>query len=112
MPGGKPSFHFSGEVKIKNNGEDPIANLKLQQIGLYDDTLEVLKFKPVFTNQKDKANSNFQPKDVKDFLITAPNKMNIDKLNDHKVISMLLRFSSESKVFDYRIDNVKIERVY
>ena len=112
MPGGKPSFHFSGEVNIKNNSDEPVANLELQQIAVLDDTLEVLNFKPVFTNQDDKTSYNFQPKEVKDFSIAAPNKMNIAKLNDLKVVSLLLKFSSEGKTFDYKIDSVKIEKVY
>ena len=67
MPGGKPSFHLSGEMKIKNNSDEPVANLQLQQIAVFNDTLEVLKFKPVFNNRDDKPDNNIQPKDDKGF---------------------------------------------
>lgn len=112
MPGGRHSFHLSGDIKIKNNSDEPVTNIELQQIAIFNDTLEILKFKPIFNGGSDKSGYNIQPKDEKDFSITAPDKINIDKLNDLKVVSLLLKFSSEDKTFDYKIDSVKIERVY
>jgi len=112
MPGARHSFHLSSEIKIQNNSDKPITNLKLWQITVYDDTIEVLKFKPLFNNLKDKSVTRFIPKDLKDFSITAPDKINIDKFRNLKVINLLLKFSSDDKTFDYKIDNVEIERVY
>ena len=112
MPGARHSFHLSGEIKIQNNSDEPITNLKLWQITVYDDSIEVLKFKPLFSNLKDKSVTGFIPKDLKDFSIAAPDKINIDKFRNLKVINLLLKFSSDDKTFDYKIDNVEIERVY
>jgi hypothetical protein len=112
MPGARHSFQLSGEIKIQNNSDEPISNLKLRQITVYDSTIEVLKFIPVFNNLKDKSITSFLPKDLKYFSITAPENINIDNFKNLKVIDLLLEFSSDDKTFDYKIGNVKIERVY
>jgi len=112
MPGGKPSFHFSSEIKIQNDSDEPVANLNLQQITMYDDTVEVLQFKPVFINRKGGSDNIILPNGIKDYSITSPDKINIDRLNNLKVINLILKFSSEGKTFNYRIESVKIERVY
>jgi len=112
MPGGEPSFHLSCELRIKNNSDVPVENLKLQQVIMLDDTLEILKFKPLFVNRKNKSDMSLLPNEAKDFSIAAPDKINIDKLSDNKVVSLLLNFSSEGKMFEYKIDSVKIDRVY
>jgi hypothetical protein len=112
MPGGEPSFHLLCEIRIKNNSDVPVENLKLQQVSMFDDTLEILKFKPLFVNRKIKSDMSLLPNEAKDFSISAPDKINIAKLKDNNVISLLLNFSSEGKTLEYKIDSVKIDRVY
>jgi hypothetical protein len=112
MPGGKPSFHLSADIKIKNNSNVPVTNLTLHQIVVYEDTNKIEGFKPVFVNRKDDSDNNFIPGEVKDFSITAPDRVNFEKLYKLKEINLLLQFSSGDKMFEYMINNVKIERVY
>ncbi len=112
MPGGKPSFHFSGKIKIENISEESIESLRLRQITIYKDTLEILKFIPEFINLNDKSKNNFQPKESMEFSIAAPDKMKIDSLLNVNLVDLLLNFTSGGKTFIYKIENVKIERVY
>jgi hypothetical protein len=112
MPGMIPSFHFSCEVLIQNNGGEPVENLQLQRVTVYEDTLELLKFKPEFINRKDPSNNNIQPEELTEFSVSAPGKIKIDNLKKVEVINLLLYFTSMDKPFIYKIDNVKIERVY
>jgi hypothetical protein len=112
MPGGIPSFHFSGELKIENNSEKLIKNLMLRQITIYDDTLEILKFTPRFIDLNSKSNNYFQPGELKKFSVAAPDRIKVDNLLNVKLVNLLLNFSSGGKTFVYKIENIKIERVY
>jgi hypothetical protein len=55
---------------------------------------------------------NLLPDEVKDYSLAAPDKINIEKISDYTAVNMLLKFSSEGRTMEYKIDSVKIGRVY
>ncbi|MDR3627828.1 MAG: hypothetical protein P4L45_13385 [Ignavibacteriaceae bacterium] len=112
MPGSKPSFHLLGKLNIKNNNNNTIENLKLQQGIIYNGTTEVVKFTPVVTNQANGSGFNVLPKETKEFTFALPDKIRIENMADIKEINLLLKFSSNGKTYDYAINNVNIEKVY
>jgi hypothetical protein len=112
MPGGKPSFHLSGEIEIKNTGDEIVSTLNLDQIAIYNNTTDVYKFKPVFNNKKEAADNDILPKAQKDYFIASPDKINTDKFKNLDSIKLLLSFSSGGKRFEFETDNIKIQRVY
>jgi len=112
MPGGRPSFHISGELGIKNENRERLENLKLRQVVIYHDTLELIKIIPLFKIKNNLNDSTLHPGESKNFLISAAEKTDIKNLGNVKLINLLLMFSSEGKTFEYKIDNIEVERVY
>lgn len=115
MPGinMKPTFHFNGEIKIKNTSEDLVKDLKLQEIDFYTDSTLLFKFIPVFKNKMDDSVNTISPLGESYFTFNSPKGLVIkSELVPQKFCNALLKFSSEGKTFEYKIDNIKVEKVY
>lgn len=111
MPGSRPSFHLSGELKIQNLGSQVLDGITIQQCIISRDTTEVLKFKPVFS-KKNQGGNNLNPGETGSFSLASPDNVDFTKLNNLNSANILFELSSGGKYFEFKIDNVKIDRVY
>jgi hypothetical protein len=121
MPGSSPSFHITGEVRIKNQDKDIAANLILQEIIIYRNNEEIIKFIPLFKYENnpgnldtnDQINYNIKPGEEKNFSFNTNGNIKVNKeLQDTQTADAVLKFSSAGKLYDYRIENIKVERIY
>ncbi len=115
MPGinMQPTFHFAGELKIKNNSGETVRELKLQEINFYFDSTLVYKFVPVFKKKMDDSSNNISSSGEEIFAFSSPKGLKLkSELNSQKLFNAVLRFSSGGKIFEFKIDNIKVEKVY
>ncbi len=115
MPGinMKPSFHFTGEVIIKNNSSDIIKNLNLQEIEIYTDSILVYQFSPKFLNKENDSTNSILSSEEKTFSFSSPKGLILkNELNQKKMCNALLKFSAEGATIECKIKNIQIEKVY
>ena len=113
MPGGQPSFHISGEVRIKNGESIDITNLKLESINVFQNSELLGSLKPDF-NIKNENEDNIIPVDSERsyfFKAKMPSKV-ITNFNEDEPVNMKFLFRWADKSYLHDIENVKVQKVY
>jgi len=111
MPGKEPSFHLSGKIKIINNEESSLINLILRGIIISQGSESVLQSHVFFNTLS--GDNDILPNSEKVFNFkTSMNMEKINRININKVISLKLLFTSGGKNYNFKVDNIKIEKVY
>ena len=115
MPGinMRPTFHFTGKIIIENNSADLVKYLKLQEIDIYSDSILIYKFAPIFKSEINDTLNNILPSSEKVFTFMSPKELLMKNgFDPQKHFSALLKFSSEGNIFEYKINNIKVDKVY
>ncbi len=114
MPGlTQPTFHFVGNIKIKNEENETLKNLKLEEIKIFRDDTAVYNFQPVFNVNTNDSTSNIHPQEEKVFTFRTPDGLKAaSDLNLDRNFSASLLFTCEGRTFEFIIPKIKIEKVY
>jgi len=114
MPGGKPTFHISGNLAIKNEETFKIKKIGLKEIILLQDDNPIYKFNPLFEPvNEDTSNKELKIEETKDFHIGLRSGLSIaTELDSERPINAKLFFVSDEKTFEYNILNIRIEKAY
>ena len=106
MPGGSPTFHIAGQIKIERKGSDTAEIIKLKQVSIFQERKKIYEFVPLFEIINDKeSDSGFR------FGTNKGLSINRD-LDEEKMISAELQFESAGRSFLHKIENIKIEKAY
>ncbi len=114
MPGGKPTFHISGNLAIKNEETFKIKKIGLKEIILLQDDNPIYKFNPLFEPvNEDTSDKELKIEETKDFHIGLRSGLSIaTELDSERPINAKLFFVSDEKTFEYNILNIRIEKAY
>jgi hypothetical protein len=111
MPGKESSFHVSGTVNIKNNEEINLSSIHLREI-VISQGKELVSQSHVLFNSSSGENSIHPNSEVSFNFKTSMVLDMIDRININNPISVELLFTSSAKNYNFKIDNIKIEKVY
>ena len=113
MPGGSASFHISGEIKMKNDENQEITDLKLTTIKVFQSNKLMYSFTPQFSPKIKGEEFLIPAKSERDFLFSSKSRLSVSKnLNAEQPILIKLLFKGKEKSFLYQMENIKIEKVY
>ena len=111
MPGKTNLFYLSGNIRIRNIKNEYLNNLELNEVTLLQDDKVVHVVKPVF--YADNGSPHISPGEEKFFTLkTAAGLKILDKLNLNIPLDLKLKFVDGEAAYIYKINNVKIEKVY
>ncbi len=111
MPGKPNMLYINGNIKIRNVKNEFINELELMEIRLLQDDEKVSAFKPVF--YADNGSPHISPGEEKFFTLKTPGGLKIlDKLNMNKPLELLLEFASGKETYSYKVEKIKIEKIY
>ena len=111
MPGKETSFHISGTVNIKNNDEVTLSGIYLRDIVISQGN-ELVSQSHVLFNPLSGENSILPNSETIFDFKTSMNLDKIKRININNSISIELLFTSFGKNNNFKIDNIKIEKVY
>lgn len=113
MPGGAPSFHFAGDLIIKNISDDPVKSLLLRVVKVFQDGKELYSISPEFSPISQDDDKSIAGESEKTFLFNTSKKIPIkDEMDMQRQIEMHLLFSDEGKEFIFKIENLTVEYIY
>lgn len=114
MPGVSPGkFHLTGEVILRNQGDEEIKNISLYNIIVYSSEEIIYSFKPYFTNKMKEDSFNLETGMDKIFGFGMTEGLKIDvRLGKNKIINIDLNFVSDKGSYSYSIDSVEVEEAY
>ena len=111
MPGKTNLFYLSGNIRIRNIKNEYLNNLELNEVTLLQDDKVVHVVKPVF--YADNGSPHISPGEEKFFTFkTVAGLKILDKLNLNIPLDLKLKFVDGEAAYIYKINNVKIEKVY
>lgn len=114
MPGVSPGkFHLTGEVTLKNLGDNDINDISLNKIIVYSSEDFIYTFKPYFKNNLEEDNFNLQKGMPKVFSFGLKEGLKIDeRISTSKLINIKLNFVSGKGSYSYLVNNVEVEEAY
>ena len=114
MPGTrKPKLHVLGEANVKNLSDNPIKNLVINKIEIYQDQESLFSFTPDFDQQNVTGSLEFLPGELRLYAFSTKSGLDVvQNLNFDEPISVVIEFSSYGDTYFATVDSVKIKRVY
>lgn len=113
MPGDNSGFYFKGSLGITNSGKDTVRNLKLSELKIYRGDSLIYKIRPIFISTESKDDYNIPPKVEKRFSFQLPKGIKAYKeIMSGLPIDAEFIFSSDQRLYEYRFNNIKVEKVY
>ncbi len=113
MPGGPGSFHITGEIKMKNQGEQEVDSLSLSKISILQNDKQIYSFTPIFKSKIESKSNELMVGEEKDFLFYTQTGLSINnELNTDLPIKIVLFFNYGSSVLPYEIKDLKVEKIY
>lgn len=107
MPGGKPTFHYSGMLEIKKSG---IENFVLNELEFFSNEKSIYKSKPIYELNQNYNSSNEQ-KLIYNFF--APQNLYVsDDLMKTNSLDVKIYFSVNKKSKDLTLKNIELQRAY
>ncbi len=112
MPGKPSTVHFSGVLKITNNGKEKLDKLELNTIEVFQSGNVLYRFKPEFSSGSG-ITGEMLPGDSKLFKFNTKKGLKSKAgLNAGEPVAAMLSFSAGEMNFTYKIDSLNIQKVY
>jgi hypothetical protein len=113
MPGGQPSFHISGEIKLKNEESIDITNLRLESISVFQNSELIGSIKPDFNIKNEIEDNIIDIDSERDYSFKAkmPSKL-ISDFNADEPVDMKFLFRWADKSYLHEIEKVNVQKVY
>ena len=114
MPGTTPgTFHFVGEIKLKNNGDVQIDSLEISNVTVFGDSEVVYTFKPEFNPKPDDSDFSLKPGTNKIFKIRTGKGLKVNEMIiKHRRINLKLELKTNLSEQFFEIKNIKVQRAY
>ncbi len=113
MPGNNSTFHFRGRLNILNAGKDTVKSLKMPEVEIYLDSTLIYKLKPIFINSENSGDFILPPKAVKHFSFGLPDGIKIKReISGGASVNARFILDSGGGKYIFRINNIKVEKVY
>lgn len=113
MPGGPPSLHFTGDLKIKNTSDELINSLILREVKIIQNKEEIYSFNDVIFKALDEGNLELKPGEEDSFVFISQQNIPIkESFERNNQASFHLFFTDNGKEFEYVIDNITFENIY
>ncbi len=114
MPGtNKPKLHVLGETNVKNQSKEPIRNLIIKNITIYQNNESLFDFVPSFEQQNVTGSIDFLPGELRLYAFGSKSGLDVvSDLNFDEPITLVVEFSSLGDTYYAKIKGVQIKRVY
>lgn len=111
MPGSEYTFFVNGLLRIKNNTDFDIDSLKLR-LNVFQGDNMIYSIKPVIDASSEER-TLFKSGIEREFTFSVEKGLKINKdLNYDKPVNLEFMFSAKGKMCTYKLDSIKIEKVY